>query len=74
MSKLLSIFKKQRSTFIRNAEGEKIIHAPIIYNMYEDMAHDEQVKIGKSNKNIIIAECKKRKIPLPKFNKEGIKK
>ena len=71
---LSEIFKKQRTTFIRTADGKKIITNRILYNSYEEEALRIQEKMGRENKKIIIAECKRRSIPIPNFRKEGIAK
>ena len=71
---LLEILQKQREFFIRTADGKKIITNPIAYYGLEEEAFKAQIKIGRENKRAIIAECKKRGIPVPNFRKEGSEK
>ena len=71
---LFEILRKQRNFFIRNADGERIITNPIVYYALEEEALEAQRKIGRENKKIIIAECKKMGIPVPNFRKEAISK
>ena len=71
---LLEILRKQRSFFIRDTDGRRIITNPIIYHGLEEEAIEAQKKIGRENKRTIIAECKERGIPVPNFRREGIAK
>ena len=71
MNKLLEKIREQRKYFIRTADGKKIITNSILFKSLEDEIRVEQEKVGKENKKLIIAECKKRGILIPNFRNES---
>ena len=67
---LSDVLKEQRRTFIRDADGRKIITNPTLYYALEEESLRIQERYSRENKKLIIAECKQRGIPIPNFRKE----
>lgn len=72
MRDLLSVLREQRQYFIRKTTGERMITNPLLYNSLEEEALQIQIKYGRENKRKIIAECKKKGIPIPNFSRGNL--
>ena len=48
------VSQRQGNTFIRLADGTKLITEPLLYKLYEKELFDLQVKMGQENKRILL--------------------
>ena len=67
MEKILILLRDQRKYFERLNNGDRRIANPVLYNYYEELLYDEQVKIGRENKKRLSFRRSRNKNRWPTF-------